>query len=153
MRRLYHGVLVLALLSTGRVGTALADTPSPPPKTYDLAAIDSYVASQVREKSYLGLSLAILRDGKIVFAKAYSNTGFTILGRVVEKVSGEPLGTFLERRILEPLQMRHSYFAPRSDVAGLARGHTAFALGPPEPALVEAQGWIDAAGGMYASAS
>jgi CubicO group peptidase (beta-lactamase class C family) len=84
---------------------------------------------------------------------SYSNTGFTILGRVVEKVSGEPLATFLEKRIFAPLGMRHSSFVPRQDQSGLARGYTAFALGAPEVARVESEGWLDAAGGIYSTAS
>jgi CubicO group peptidase (beta-lactamase class C family) len=84
---------------------------------------------------------------------SYSNTGYTILGRVVEKVSGEPLGEFLKRRIFEPLQMTRSFLVPRSETPGLARGYTTFALGPLEPARIEAEGWLDAAGGIYASAT
>ena len=38
---------------------------------------------------------------------SYSNTGYVILGRVVEKASGEPLGAFMTRRILRPLGMAH----------------------------------------------
>ena len=50
-----------------------APTPKPtdPPKTFDLAAIDAYVAAQVRDQGYPGLSLAIVRDGKVVLAKGY----------------------------------------------------------------------------------
>jgi D-alanyl-D-alanine carboxypeptidase len=84
---------------------------------------------------------------------SYSNTGYTILGRVVEKVSGEPFSKFLQRRILHPLKMEHSQFGPGKNSIELARGHTSFALGPPQLATPEAEGWIDAAGGMYASAS
>ena len=36
-----------------------------------LPAIDAYVAAQVRDQGYPGLSLAILRDGKVVLAKGY----------------------------------------------------------------------------------
>ena len=51
---------------------------------------------------------------------SYSNTGYVLLGRVVEKVSGEPFGAFLGRRILGPLGMAHTYFEP--DPAKLAKG-------------------------------
>src|SRR5262245_41970864 len=57
--------LLLALL--GPAAAVRAD----PPKNFDLAAIDAYVAEQVRDKGFVGLSLAILRDGKIVLAKGY----------------------------------------------------------------------------------
>ncbi len=50
-----------------------AQTPGPaqPPRTFDLAAIDAYVAAHVRDEGYAGLALTIMRDGKIVLAKGY----------------------------------------------------------------------------------
>src|SRR5438046_1114753 len=42
-----------------------------PPRSFDPTAIDTFVSSQVRDKGHVGLSLAIMRDGKIVFAKGY----------------------------------------------------------------------------------
>jgi hypothetical protein len=71
---------------------------------------------------------------------------------VVEKVSGEPFGQFLERRILKPVGMTHSVYDPKPDGPGLPRGHAAFALGPPEHVVEEANGWAGAAGALYASA-
>ena len=41
------------------------------PKKLDLNAIDAYVAGQVKEKGFVGLSVAIMRDGKIIFARGY----------------------------------------------------------------------------------
>lgn len=38
----------------------------------------------------------------------YSNAGYVVLARVVETVSGEPFGAFLERRIFAPLGMKGS---------------------------------------------
>jgi D-alanyl-D-alanine carboxypeptidase len=255
--------LLLVAVSAGLAPAAGAEKHSEPPKKFELTAIDSYLAEQARDKGYVGLSLAIARDGKIIFAKgygyrsleprepvnvdtpfaigsvtkqfvcacifiladegklsvhdpvakyypdltrakditlyelmthtsgypdyypldfvdrrmmqettadkviheyaggkldfepgsrwSYSNTGYTILGRVVEKVSGEPLSTFLQKRIFAPLDMPHSSFVPRQDQPGLARGYTAFAIGPPEVARVESEGWLDAAGGIYST--
>jgi CubicO group peptidase (beta-lactamase class C family) len=265
MRRLCQFGFALVVLINSAVTPIRADAPPEPPKTFDLTAIDTYIDGQVRAKGYIGLSLAVLRDGKLVFAKgygrrsmelalavetdtpfaigsitkqfvcacvllladegklsasdpvakyypeltraqditlhdlmshlsgypdyypldfvdrrmmkptdadviireyaggkldfepgsrwSYSNTGFTILGRVVEKVSGKSLAAFLEQRIFKPLHMDHSFLTPKSETPGLARGYTAFALGLPEPAPVEQLGWLDAAGGIYASAS
>ena len=36
---------------------------------------------------------------------SYSNAGFSILGRIIERVSGKPLDLFLDDRIYRPLQM------------------------------------------------
>jgi D-alanyl-D-alanine carboxypeptidase len=258
--------VALTLVVAGMIAAQVRSAEPPkPPETFDLAAIDSYVAGQVHDKGYVGLSLAIARDGQIVFAKgygksslepaadvgvdtsfaigsitkqftcacifmlaeegklsvqdpvskyypglaraaditlydlmshvsgypdyypldfvdrrmlkpieldkliqdyagakldfdprtrwSYSNTGFIILGRVVEKVSGDTFGQFLERRIFKPLMMEHTYFEPGKSVQGLARGYTSFALGAPETAVPEAEGWIYSAGGIFASAS
>ena len=84
---------------------------------------------------------------------SYSNTGFVLLGRIVERVSGKPFGEFLSDRILKPLGMEHTVFDPKSDHPGRAQGYTGFALGPPEPAGREAPGWIHAAGALYTTPS
>jgi CubicO group peptidase (beta-lactamase class C family) len=255
--------LILLLLTSAPVARGQSPKPGGPPKTFDLKAIDAYVAAQVREQGYPGLSLTILRDGKVVLARgygrrslpdgppvepetpfavgsvtkqftcasvlllaeegklsvedpvtkyypklaradqvtlhdlmshtsgypdfypldfvdrrlrepvlgdelvatyagskmdfepgerwSYSNTGYTLLGRVVEKASGEPFGRFLQERILGPLGMSHSAFEPDSDWKGPTTGYTSFALGPAEPAEPESKGWLGAAGGLWAS--
>jgi CubicO group peptidase (beta-lactamase class C family) len=83
---------------------------------------------------------------------SYSNTGYIVLGGVVEKVTGQKFGDFLSERILKPLGMEHSRFGEPSGLTSVAAGYNAFALDPPGPAPREAAGWIDAAGGLWASA-
>jgi CubicO group peptidase (beta-lactamase class C family) len=41
-------------------------------------------------------------------AYRYSNSGFVLLGLVVEKASGESLPTFMQQRIFKPLHMDHT---------------------------------------------
>ena len=84
---------------------------------------------------------------------SYSNTGYLILGRIVELVSGESFGTYLRRRILQPLGMEHTLYDPESGRGGLAQGYVTFALGPQSPADREARGWIGAAGAIYSTAT
>lgn len=38
----------------------------------------------------------------------YSNTGYTILGKIIERVSGRSFGDFIRERILLPMKMEHS---------------------------------------------
>ena len=41
---------------------------------------------------------------------SYSNPGILFLGQVVERLSGEPYETYVDKNILRPLGMRRSYF-------------------------------------------
>ena len=44
----------------------------------------------------------------------YSNLGYTILGRIVERVAGQPFARFVGERILAPLRMKAAAYDPRS---------------------------------------
>ena len=56
----------------------------------------------------------------------YSNSGYVLLGMIVEKVSGEPFGRFLAERIFKPLGMKQTVLYEKgvNDVAQRAYGHT-----------------------------
>ena len=45
----------------------------------------------------------------------YSNTGFATLGRIIEVVSGQSYESFIESRLLQPLQMKDTFFYPPAD--------------------------------------
>ena len=83
---------------------------------------------------------------------SYSNTGYMILGRVVEKVTGESFGQFLQQRIFGPLGMTQTRFGRGPERPGLAQGYTSFALSAPMPATPEAEGWLFTAGDIYSTA-
>jgi len=82
---------------------------------------------------------------------SYSNTGYTILGRVLERVTGKPLGTLLEERIFRPLGMRQTMYEPTAPERR-ATGYVSWALGEMEPAELEGHGWIGAPGGIWSTA-
>lgn len=63
---------------------------------------------------------------------AYSNTGYFLLSRIVERIEGEPLGAVLERRIFGPLGMTQTRFAdPEAIIPHRASGY-----------------WVDKAGAL-----
>ena len=260
MNRLVRALVVVSCL----VGAAPAVAQVKAPRAFSVAAVDEYVAAQVKEKGLVGLSLAVVKDGRLVLAKgygksslargtpvekdtlfavgsvtkqfacacvlllaedgklsvhdkvakyypgltragdvtlydlmthasgypdyypldfvdqrlekpapvdrviaeyaggkldfapgtrwSYSNTGYLILGRVIEKVSGRPFAAFLDDRVCKPLGLKHTTLEPAKR-DNVAVGYTSFALGDPEPATPEADGWLHAAGGIYASAA
>jgi CubicO group peptidase (beta-lactamase class C family) len=45
----------------------------------------------------------------------YSNPGIATLGRIIEVVSGQSYESFMETRLLQPLQMKDSFFFPPTD--------------------------------------
>ncbi|MDQ6633593.1 MAG: beta-lactamase family protein [Gemmatimonadota bacterium] len=82
---------------------------------------------------------------------SYSNTGYTILGRVLERVSGQPLGILLDQRIFRPLGMGQTVYEPARPERR-ATGYASWALGQMEPAELEGAGWIGAPGGIWSTA-
>lgn len=82
---------------------------------------------------------------------SYSNTGFLILGRVVEKVSGQPFGTFLQSHIFTPLKLTRTAYQPAPNGRDMARGYTSFALSEPIDAVPEARGWAGSAGAIWST--
>jgi len=84
---------------------------------------------------------------------SYSNTGFLILGRVIEKVSGEPFGAFIDKRIFTPLKLTRTTYEPASttSAADMAQGYTSFALADLIRAEPEARGWTGSAGAIWST--
>ena len=82
---------------------------------------------------------------------SYSNTGYLILGRVVEKVSGQSYSDFLTGRILKPLGLVHTAYEPDPGSPACARGHMSFWLGAPEIVPLEGKGWVAAAGALFST--
>lgn len=84
----------------------------------------------------------------------YSNTGFVIAGLVVEKVSGEPLFSFLKRRIFDPLGMSGVTEDDTKALSPPDAGHyTRYGLGPVVLADKEGPGWLFGAAELAMSPS
>lgn len=58
-------------------------------------------------------------------AYSYSNTNFVVLGQLIEHLTGTPIATHYQQRIITPLRLRNtSYVHPRTTLSGsYARGY------------------------------
>lgn len=93
-----------------------------------------------RQARHLQDHLRLIADVKPLSAPGaehhYSSVGYQVLGALVERVSGEPFAQVVERRILGPLGMTHSFTdGARAERAGLATGHR-YWFGFPRPAAL-----------------
>ncbi len=84
---------------------------------------------------------------------SYSNTGYLLVGRVIEKLASTTLGELMASRVFAPLEMNNTLMGTGPVPAGGARGYRSFALGDPEPAPREGRGWLHAAGGLWSTPS
>jgi D-alanyl-D-alanine carboxypeptidase len=83
----------------------------------------------------------------------YSNTNFVVAGKIVEKVSGQPLMQFLSEHIFRPLKMRSVWNADQNQLTHAdATAYYRHALGPLRVAPVEGHGWMFAAGELAMTA-
>jgi CubicO group peptidase (beta-lactamase class C family) len=82
----------------------------------------------------------------------YSNTGYVVAGMIAEKVSGEPLLQFLNRRIFGPLDM-HPLDQDETNTPAFPAGYHRYALGPVRVAQPPARGWLYAAGELSMTAA
>jgi CubicO group peptidase (beta-lactamase class C family) len=84
----------------------------------------------------------------------YSNTGYTIAGRIAEIAGGAPLFDQMKARIFDPLQMHSAadYDAHGVPPGGPA-GYQRYALGPPRRALPDRPGWSFGSGGLAMTAA
>jgi D-alanyl-D-alanine carboxypeptidase len=73
--------------------------------------------------------IALFKDKPLDFAPgekwSYSNSGYVLLGAIVEKASGESYQDFVEKRIFAPLGMKHSYYDTTAKIIpGRAEGYS-----------------------------
>lgn len=84
---------------------------------------------------------------------AYSNTNYVLLGMIVAKVSGEPLGTFLQQRIFGPLAMANTHQGyPPAGTTDLALGYGDHGFGPQRIYQWNLQ-WLAGPGGLTSTVS
>ncbi|MFI9549074.1 serine hydrolase domain-containing protein [Streptomyces sp. NPDC052016] len=86
---------------------------------------------------------------------SYSNTNFVVAGMLIEKLTGHSVGTEYQKRIVEPLKLRDTFYVhPDTAIPGV---HTRGYLTPDAPAttLVDATrqtvSWAQSAGALVSS--
>jgi len=76
------------------------------------SGIPDYVSHQVEKTTHSILNYISSID-KLKFIPntqhSYSNTGYFLLGQIIEKVSGKSYGSFLQERIFKPIGMSHTF--------------------------------------------
>jgi D-alanyl-D-alanine carboxypeptidase len=120
---------------------------------YPLDFVSSHMYKPIEQDALLDAYAGRSLDFEPRTRWSYSNTGFILAGRIIEKASGQRFEELVKRRIFEPLKMEHSFSEAKPGGPGFAMGHTSFALGEREVAAPEGKGWLGAAGGLFATAS
>ena len=84
----------------------------------------------------------------------YSNLDYIIAGRIVEKVSGEPLFQFFSEHIFQPVGMTAALDLDKlpENSPALATGYVRVALAPLRPAPYEGPGWSFGSGQVVTTA-
>jgi CubicO group peptidase (beta-lactamase class C family) len=81
----------------------------------------------------------------------YCNTGYVLLGQIVGKVSGLPLGEYLQKQFFGPLGMHDTgTYHNASPPDHAAKGYS-FAAGQLQPALDWDMSWAGGAGELYST--
>jgi CubicO group peptidase (beta-lactamase class C family) len=107
--------------------------------------------------------LANLLDGGVMSRAAgvqfeYSNVGYTVLGRVIERVSGVPVRRYIRDEIFTPLGMMHTGWQPEDFPTGTVavgyrgREGSRDLDAPSVVAPAEHLGVMETSGGIYTSA-
>lgn len=81
---------------------------------YSYTSDSKFMATEVTNSYNRDKMMALFKDKPLEFEPgtnwSYSNSGYSMLGYIIEKVSGKPYETVMREMILQPLQMNHSGF-------------------------------------------
>ncbi len=109
------------------------------------------VSEPVRPEALLDSIAAFKSDFQPGKGWKYSNSGYYILGYLVEKISGKPYGKYLEDTFFKPLGMTQTgVYRNEKAPAGEALGYSA-ADGVVEPAPDWNMTWAGGAGNLYST--
>lgn len=97
--------------------------------TPDFTKMPSFTAETARQSLSVEQQIDRFKDAPLDFepgsAYMYTNSGYTLLGRIIEVVSDLPYETYLERNLLTPLGMSRTYYGRDATVIkGRANGYS-----------------------------
>lgn len=78
-----------------------------------LAAMAGHRDDLPSDEELIAAGLHATVTGEPVDGFRYSNTGYTLLGQIVEEITGSPLPEVFQERIAEPLGLTQTHFAER----------------------------------------
>lgn len=94
----------------------------------DMLFVEPFASNMARPYTPAEILFMVIRKGTLSFEPGekteYSNTGYLVLGLLMEKASGLACGDFLEQRIIGPLGMHRTVFGSDSGIVpGRAAGY------------------------------
>ncbi len=94
---------------------------------YNYTAIPGYMAEKVRNHLTTEELVEAFKDQPMNFSPgerwSYSNSGYVLLGAIIEKVSGKSYADFVQERIFDPLGMKNSHYGGHQIIAGRVAGY------------------------------
>ncbi|PKM52297.1 MAG: hypothetical protein CVV02_02725 [Firmicutes bacterium HGW-Firmicutes-7] len=97
---------------------------------YNITSVSEVINLKPSEMTYTKL-ISLIKDQPLDFEPGtewrYSNTGYIVLGAIIEKVSEQTLETYLEENIFKPVGMDHTGIAYRANEKLVtANGYTGY---------------------------
>jgi CubicO group peptidase (beta-lactamase class C family) len=90
--------------------------------------IPGYMLNPIRRDLTTAQLIAEFKDQPVDFAPGtqhrYNNSGYVLLGAVVEAISGKPWHEMLEQQLLAPVKVAVAYEAPGRLLPGMVSGYT-----------------------------
>jgi CubicO group peptidase (beta-lactamase class C family) len=82
--------------------------------------IPNYMETEIARELTVDELVAVFRDLPVEFAPgeqfAYNNSGYVLLGAIIEKVSGMSYEEFIQQKIFDPVGMTRSYYGSHSRI-------------------------------------
>jgi CubicO group peptidase (beta-lactamase class C family) len=122
---------------------------------FSYTAIEGYMESRIREDATTAQMIATFKDLPQDFAPGqgwnYSNSGYVLVGAVIEAASGEPWHAWLERALFKPLSLMYTGYGADPHFAAMQVNGYTLADGKPGPAMVLSMTQPHAAGALVSN--